>query len=116
MSADDLTIDQIQQLFNSHRLRCTKQRRALYEALSQTTAHPTADQLYQQVARSDQTISLATVYNTLEAFCKAGLAQKIAAKGGSTRYDAAVHHHLHLRDERSGAVADVPDDLGRSGK
>lgn len=106
-------IDPIQQLFTSHHLRCTRQRRALYDALSASAAHPTADHLYRQLARSDQTISLATVYNTLEAFCKAGLAKKLSARGGSSRYDATVHNHLHVRDEKSGMVADVPDDLGQ---
>ena len=112
-SPTETTVDPIQQLFTSHHLRCTRQRRALYEALCASASHPTADVLFRQISRNDQTISLATVYNTLEAFCKAGLAKKLAARGGSSRYDAAVHNHLHVRDEKSGAVADVPDALGQ---
>lgn len=107
-----VTTDQIQQLFSRHRLRCTRQRRALYEALISTRSHPTADQLFQKVAQSEQDISLATVYNTLEAFCRAGLAQKLLGRGGSTRYDAATHNHLHLRDAQSDTVSDVPDSIG----
>jgi len=103
----------VRQLFAAHDLRCTKQRRMLYEALWATKEHPTADQLYQNLSGSDQSISLATVYNTLEAFCRAGLAQRIATPTGSARYDATVHNHLHLRDESSGVVADVPEELGK---
>ena len=112
-SVTSLSPDPIQQLFTKHRLRCTRQRRALYSTLAATTAHPSADELHQQVSHSDQTISLATVYNTLEAFCHVGLAQKLAGKGGLTRYDATVQNHLHLRDGKSGAVADVPADLSK---
>lgn len=109
----NLNDSDVRQLFAAHDLRCTRQRRMLYEALWATKEHPTADQLYQNLSGSDQSISLATVYNTLEAFCRAGLAQRIATPTGSARYDATVHNHLHLRDESSGVVADVPEELGK---
>ncbi len=111
--------DDLQALFTRHGLRCTRQRRALYEALAATDRHPTVDQLFRQVSDSFPGISLATVYNTLEALCGAGLAQKLPGHNNSNgaaapaRYDAVVHNHLHARDRRSGTVRDVPDDLGR---
>jgi len=108
--------ERITQMFTEHGIRCTRQRVALYEALASTEIHPTADQLYQMVSATqddEQHVSLATVYNTLEAFCEAGLVQKIACKGGSVRYDATTSNHLHLRDQCSGAVADVPEDLSK---
>jgi Fe2+ or Zn2+ uptake regulation protein len=60
-------------------------------------------------------ISLATVYNTLEAFCQAGIAQKLPGAGanGSARFDAIRENHLHLRDQRTGEVTDVPHTLSR---
>ncbi len=105
------TADPVQELFAKHSLRCTRQRRAMYEALASTTSHPTADQIFQRVGEREGEISLATVYNTLEAFCRAGLAQKLASNNGSARYDATVHNHLHIRDQDSGSVADVPAHL-----
>jgi len=105
--------DHIQELFAGHDLRCTAQRRALYRSLSASTDHPTADQLFYEVSGHIPGMSLATVYNTLEAFCRAGLAQKLLGKGGSVRYEAQVHNHLHTRCEKSGAVHDVPDQLGQ---
>jgi len=112
---------EVQELFAQHGLRCTKQRMALYEALSQSKAHPTADQLFREVGDRIDGLSLATVYNTLDAFCNAGIARRIPGvsggtdtdgTNGSTRYDASVHNHPHLRCRRTGALADVPDDLG----
>lgn len=104
-------VDSIAEVFAGHGLRCTRQRRALYEALSSTKAHPTADQLYRDVAPKVRGMSLATVYNTLEAFCNAGLAQKLHGSNGSARYDAMVDNHIHARDERTGEVFDVPDEI-----
>lgn len=106
-----------QDVFAAHGLRCTRQRKAIYEALCASREHPTADQLFRRVCPKgtceDSGISLATVYNTLEAFCAAGLAHKLpgAGENGSARYDAVRGNHLHLRCRTSGTVADVPDDL-----
>ena len=107
--------DELQQAFTEHGLRCTKQRRAIFDALSHHCCHPTADELYRAVKTDIQGLSLATVYNTLEAFCSAGLAYKISGCGGngSTRYDAAGDDHLHLRCRKTGHVTDVPDDIGK---
>lgn len=99
-------------LFARHGLRLTRQRSAVYGALSASTSHPTADDLYSQVSLAHQEISLATVYNTLEAFCRCGLAKKLPTEGSSSRYEVAMNNHLHLRDTRTGRVLDVPADLG----
>lgn len=105
--------DQFSALFVQHGLRCTKQRKALYLALTQSRCHPTADELFTQVKSNVAGISLATVYNTLDAFCAAGLIQKLrdAGNNGSARYDAHVDNHTHLRDLTTGEVADAPDDV-----
>jgi len=108
--------DEIQRTFVEHGLRCTRQRRAVYHALAASRCHPTADELHKLVTQSDEdSLSLATVYNTLEAFCNAGLAHKLSGCGGngSTRYDAAGDDHLHLRCRKTGRIADAPDDLGQ---
>lgn len=108
----------LNELFNARGLRCTRQRRAVYEALRSTTAHPTAEELYHLVGDRVNGLSLATVYNTLEALCSVGLAQKLPSHGphgnGSARFDATVEDHLHLRDARTGQVADVPAHLSRA--
>ncbi|MDX1681904.1 MAG: transcriptional repressor, partial [Phycisphaeraceae bacterium] len=98
-------------LFASRGLRCTRQRQAIYQALADSHRHPSADELHQQVNDTVDGLSMATVYNTLEAFCSAGLAQKIPSADGPARYDASVHDHLHVRDLTTGEVGDVPEDL-----
>ena len=107
--------DKLQKSFSEHGLRCTRQRRAIFKALSNSRDHPTADELFKLVKSGDDKLSLATVYNTLEAFCSAGLAYKLSGCGGngSTRYDAGGDDHMHLRCRKTGHIADVPDDLGK---
>ena len=104
--------DFVHELFAAHDLRCTRQRRAIYEALCRSISHPTADELYQDVVPVVDGLSLATVYNTLEVLCNVGLAHKLPGTNGSAQYDDNTEHHLHVRCEQSGEVRDVPDELG----
>ena len=112
--------NELQDLFAERGLRCTRQRRAIYEALLADKSHPTADQLFKDVSGQVTGLSLATVYNTLEAFCAAGLVQKLPGSTGSgagsssARYDATLDNHLHLRCSRTGDVVDVPEDLSQT--
>lgn len=100
------------ELFHKHGLRCTRQREVLYDALAQNPDHPTAEDLHQFVRACEPSLSLATVYNTLEAFWARGLVRKLPACDGkgACRYDAilADHAHVTLPD---GRVVDMPGDL-----
>ena len=107
--------EHLQKAFAEHSLRCTRQRRAVYQALFTCQGHPTADELHHLVKDQAAGMSLATVYNTLDILCGAGLAYKIAGCGdnGSTRYDAGGDDHLHLRCKKTGRVADAPHELSK---
>ncbi len=109
--------DAIAALFADRGLRCTRQRQDVYSALAATTAHPTAEELHGLVLAGageapEEAVSLATVYNTLEALTDAGLVRKIPTPEGGARYDADTSDHMHLM-LGDGAVRDVPEDLGR---
>lgn len=110
-----MTEQDICQLLASHGLRCTKQRLAIYAALHEAYTHPTAEALHAAVSPRLDGVSLATVYNTLEAFCEAGIARRLAdaSASGSARYDAACEPHLHLRCRASGQVHDAPESISR---
>jgi Fur family peroxide stress response transcriptional regulator len=100
-------------IFRRHDLRCTAQREALFDALRASKRHPTAEELYHQVRKGTSRLSLATVYNTLEALCRAGLARKLPVTDGCCRYDADTSDHLHIRIGDTSEIRDVPHDLGR---
>jgi Fe2+ or Zn2+ uptake regulation protein len=102
----------IREVFAERQLRCTAQRRALYEALYRDNNHPTAEELYRRVKPQMSRLSLATVYNTLEVLCKVGLARKLPTNNGRCRYDADTSEHLHVCFRENGVIQDVPDELG----
>jgi Fur family transcriptional regulator, peroxide stress response regulator len=108
-------VDDTRKLFADHGLRCTKQRLALWDALCKSKSHPTAEELYSQVKGNCGGLSRATVYNTLEALCRAGLVRQMAGAGsnGCCRYDAGESEHLHFVCRDSRRIMDVPDSLSR---
>ena len=88
-------------------LRCTAQRAAVYDTLSRSAHHPTAEEVYQGVKATIPKISLATVYKALETLVACDLATRLSAADGRARYDARRDHHYHLRCLRSGTVQDI---------
>jgi Fe2+ or Zn2+ uptake regulation protein len=115
-----LTTDAIRELFRERSLRHTRQREVVYAALAAMKTHPTADELYQRAAAQfgagenagDADLSLATVYNTLDALCDAGLAHRLPSATGPCRFDADTKCHAHLL-AADGSVTDLPEDLSR---
>ncbi|MFU8828585.1 MAG: Fur family transcriptional regulator [Phycisphaerales bacterium] len=109
-------MEKTKNLFAQHDLRCTRQRARVYRALESCCSHPTAEELHAMVNTGPEacSMSLATVYNTLEALCSAGLCQKIMPPSGSvgaSRYDADLAEHLHIVTP-DGRLLDVPQQLG----
>ncbi len=91
----------------SHGQRVTRQRAAVYDALSASRSHPTAEEVFLSVRPSLPGISLATVYNTLEVLVRCGLATRLAISDGSARYDGQLEPHLHARCDSCGRVVDL---------
>lgn len=101
---------EIDSILRRHGLRCTRQRAVVYEALRRTLSHPTAEELLSLVRPSEPGISLATVYNTLEALCERGLVRRLADGSRPCRFDATVEDHAHVTLS-DGRVVDVPREI-----
>lgn len=107
-----MTAVDTRELFGQHGLRCTKQRKVIYDALVACKTHPTAEELHNIVSECCPGTSLATVYNTLEALCRSGLCIRLNGTAGGARYDASQDDHLHcITDE--GEIIDVDHGLAR---
>lgn len=93
-------------------LRPTRQRLALAELLigDGRNRHVTAESLHVAAARQDSPVSLATVYNTLRAFCEAGLMHEVTVDGSRTYFDTRVDEHPHYYWEEDGRLTDAPND------
>ena len=93
-------------------LRPTRQRLALAKALigDGRDRHVTAESLFEAVKSQGTSVSLATVYNTLKAFCEAGLMQEVTVDGSKSYFDTKTHDHPHFFWEDDGELTDAPAD------
>lgn len=93
-------------------LRPTRQRIALAALLvgDGRNRHVTAESLFEAAMASGESVSLATVYNTLRAFCDAGLMQEITVDGSKSYFDTNMHDHPHFFWEDEGRLSDAPAD------
>lgn len=91
-------------------LRPTRQRLALATMLvgDGQNRHVTAEGLYALTAASGDKVSLATVYNTLRAFCAAGLINEVVVDGARSYFDTRMDDHPHFYWEDSHTLTDAP--------
>jgi Fur family peroxide stress response transcriptional regulator len=89
-------------------MRVTPQRLAIFRALVDSDAHPTAQTLFEQLQDELPSLSQATVYNTLQALTEHGLIQEIGDAGcGAMRYDGNPKPHVNLVCSVCHNVSDV---------
>jgi len=91
-------------------LRPTKQRLALATLMvgDGCDQHVTAEKLHEAALANGDKVSLATVYNTLRAFCEAGLVSEIAMDGNKSYFDTRIDDHPHYFWEETGELTDAP--------
>ena len=91
-------------------LRPTRQRVALAALLvgDGHNRHVTAESLFASAKDRGEKVSLATVYNTLKAFCDAGLMQEVTVDGSKSYFDTNTHDHPHFYWENDGTLTDAP--------
>ena len=101
-----------------HNLKPTAQRIAIAEYVLNTCCHPTAEDIYNNVKDTlPMPISLATVYNTLQAFVSINLIQEVQIEPDKIRYDRNVQNHHHFVNSTNGEILDIeiydllPDNL-----
>ena len=94
-------------MFRARGLKVTPQRQAIFRVLHGETTHPTAESVYAAVSTSMPTISLRTVYQTLNDLAAMGEVHALDLGTGSARFDPNLDSHHHLVCDRCGRVVDV---------
>ena len=91
-------------------LRPTRQRIALAKLLvgDGENRHVTAESLHAASRAASEGVSLATVYNTLRAFCEAGLMNEVVVDGSKSYFDTRTDDHPHFYWEDSHSLTDAP--------
>lgn len=104
-----LEMQSVTRILRENGFKVTPQRLAVYEALSRTYTHPNAEMLYNMLQPDYPTMSLATVYKTMDIFSELGLVQVLNVGEDSYRYDAETVSHPHIRCVVCNRVDDVFD-------
>jgi Fur family iron response transcriptional regulator len=91
-------------------LRPTRQRMTLASLLvgDGENRHVTAESLFASAADMGEKVSLATVYNTLRAFCDAGLMNEVTVDGSRGYFDTRMDDHPHFYWEDTQQLTDAP--------
>jgi Fur family peroxide stress response transcriptional regulator len=88
-------------------LRMTRQRQEIYRILIEQRDHPTANEVFMRAKDHLPNISLATVYNCLEAMVQHGIIRQVHFERESSRYCPNLREHGHFHDASTGVIHDV---------
>jgi Fe2+ or Zn2+ uptake regulation protein len=102
---------ELTELFRARGLKVTPQRQSVFRALHTATVHPTAEAVYDTVRTEMPTISLRTVYQTLNDLAAMGELHALDLGTGSARFDPNLDPHHHLVCVECGRVQDVAADF-----
>lgn len=110
MQKQDRPFTKVTEALKKAGLRTTRQRLAIGKYLFSENRHVTAEQLYEEIAKENTNLTLATVYNTLHQFAEAGLIRELTVESGRSYFDSNTsdHHHYFFVGEQR--VEDIPSD------
>lgn len=104
--------DHLSERLSTSGLRFTSQRRHVYNVLLGKRDHPTAEEVFIRAKRAMPEISMATVYNCLDALVRSGVARQVTVDRGAARFCPNMSEHCHFHCDTCDHVFDVelPDD------
>lgn len=104
------TRDEVRALFREKKVPLTHQRLAVYEELTGRHDHPSAESLYESLRKAYPSLSLATVYKTLQTLHEMGIVARVDSPTAQARYDAIVDVHHHAVCTACGKIEDLFDE------
>jgi Fur family peroxide stress response transcriptional regulator len=96
-------------LLKDKELQVTPQRLAIFERLVDRHDHPSAEMIYTELTHEFPSLTLVTVYNTLQKLEASGLCCKVNPLHSSARYDGNLDAHMHLICNNCAQVVDLQD-------
>jgi len=90
--------------------RRTPQRDAICKYLDEVDGHPSADEVYKALKPDFPSLSLATVYNTLQYLAEEGRVAILGELGDhKIRFDKSTQPHINLACTQCKQIVDFPD-------
>jgi Fur family peroxide stress response transcriptional regulator len=91
--------------------KATPQRIAISRFALNNYAHPTAQRIYDEVKKVYPTVSLATIYKTVQILKEAGLVQELHFLNDQARFDPNIEPHVHLVCMQCKSINDYLDPM-----
>ena len=91
-------------------LKMTGQRKTILQILTDSDDHPSVEELYERAKKADPSISMATVYRTMNLLVELEIVVKHEFNETFSRYEVNGEHHHHLIDLETGDVIEFQDD------
>ena len=107
MTTIEAQLDRFTEACRERGMPVTHQRLAVFRALLESASHPDADAIHKSLRAAYPTLSLGTVYKTLETLQSLGLARAVSSPGPTRRFDGNRTPHHHLLCTRCGRLMDV---------
>ncbi|ACT59801.1 Fur family transcriptional regulator [Hirschia baltica] len=104
-----MTQEKLSRLFEENGMRLTRPRLAVAELLLMdgVQRHVSAEWVAKELVSSNNSVSLASVYNTLNSFVEIGLLRQIDAGGASVVFDTNTSEHHHFLKVSTGELIDI---------
>lgn len=87
--------------------RLTSQREQVYNVILSERDHPTAEQIFMRAKSGMPDISMATVYNCLDALVKCRLVKQVNVDRTAMRYCPNMQEHCHFHCDDCGGIFDI---------
>lgn len=78
----------------------------IFRLIFESNEHPTAEQIFMEMKKSNPKIVQATVYNNLKTLAESGRVIRISQPGFADRYDKNLRHD-HMICRGCGAITDI---------
>ncbi|MHB9648740.1 Fur family transcriptional regulator [Weissella paramesenteroides] len=93
----------LRNMLQRYGLRATTQRMVILDYLMSHKTHPTAEMIHADL----QSISLATIYNTLEKLVDTGLVNVIDSNDDKRHFDYYGEPHYHIINQKTHEIIDA---------
>lgn len=101
-------MEELKALLKEKGIKPTYQRLKILEYMSNNlNNHPTVEMVYDKLHNDIPTLSLTTVYNTLNNFLEKRLVYGVTITGTEVRYDSNTDYHHHFLCKECGQIIDI---------
>ncbi len=101
-----MTEDQLISLLRERGYKVTPQRLAICKYTLSSKEHPTVEQIHSEILKEHPTISMNTVYQTMDMLIDLSLVQEMRFSSNSSRFDPNTSVHVNIICQKCGKVRD----------